>query len=789
MADFLERIGSVTSELGAEIVAFDPDSQSLFVVSGGTEVQLFSLADPSSPNLLGVLDVADFVANIDGVNSVAVGNGLVAIAIGADPQTDPGFVAVADIKAVAGGDLNAFQVLQVGALPDNIVFSPDGTKLLTANEGEPDDGVDPNGSVSIIDVSGGLAGISQASVTTVGFEAFDGREADLRADGVRIFPDATAAQDFEPEFIAVAPDGSQAFVTLQENNALAVINLTTNEVEGIVPLGLKDFSQVGLDASDRDGGINIDNEPVFGLYMPDSIASFQVGDDTFYITANEGDDRGDADEDARGDAIRLGDLGDVTSFGRSGLSLDESFDPTLAEDENLGRLTISSIDGDSDGDGDIDQIVSYGGRSFSIWDSDGNQVFDSGSQIAEITAELTPELFNANDGDPAEFDNRSDNKGAEPEAVTVGEIGGVPFAFVGLERAGGGVLVFNISDPTAPEFVQYARSDEDIAPEGFTFISAEDSPSGQPLLAVANEVSSTLAIYETNVLEATISEIQGEGHVSPLDGELVQTEGIVTAVDFRGFYVQGEDDGNDATSEGLFISTSDSPTVSVGDAVRLFGVVSEFIPGGADTGNLSTTQMRNPDVVVLSSDNALPEAVVIGESGRLAPSETVISADELSVNLQETAGNFDPDEDAIDFYETLEGMRVTVEDAVAVSPTRVFNAFSAEAVTLPNQGAGVTPDDGLTARGSINLNSGPDNTGDQNPERVQIQFNPNTMPEGFDTPALNVGDQLGDVTGVVGYSFGNFEVNVTEAFEITPGGLEQEVTDLAGSETDRSHGC
>ncbi|MEM0979893.1 MAG: hypothetical protein AAGH78_06425 [Cyanobacteria bacterium P01_H01_bin.58] len=294
----------------------------------------------------------------------------------------------------------------------------------------------------------------------------------------------------------------------------------------------------------------------------------------------------------------------------------------------------------------------------------------------------------------------------------------------------------------------------------------------------------SLASSSVNVSIVTISDIQGAGHVSPLVGERVQTEGMVTAVDFRGFYVQGTDDGNDATSEGLFISTSDSPTVNVGDEVRLLGEVNEFIPGGADTGNLSTTQMRNPDVVVLSSENALPVATVIGTSGRTAPPETVISGDELPVNLQDTAGNFDPEEDAIDFYESLEGMRVTVEDAVAVSPTRVFDSFSAEAFTLPNQGAGATPEDVLTERGSINLDSGPDNTGDQNPERVQIQFNPNLMPEGFDTPALTVGDQLGDVTGVVGYSFGNFEVNVTDEFEVTPSGLEQEVTDLVGGDSE-----
>ena len=768
MTDFLERIGSFTSDIGAEITAFDPTTEAVFMVSGDTQVQVISLADPSNPEPLGVVDVADFIPNIDGVNSVAVSNGLVAIAISADPVTDPGYVAVADIEAVAAGDTSAFQVVQVGSLPDMVTFTPDGSQILSANEGEPDDGIDPNGSISIIDVSNGVSGLSQASVTDLGFESFNGSEDALRDEGVRIFPDNSVAQDVEPEYISVSEDGTQAFVTLQENNAVAVVNLETQEIEDILPLGLQDHSQPGngLDASDRDGGINIDTEPVFGMYMPDSIASFEVDGQTYYITANEGDAR---DEDAR----------------ISDLVLDPETFPDAAElqqDENLGRLEASTIDGDTDGDGDIDQLHVYGSRSFSIWDDSGNQVFDSGDQIAQITAEQTPELFNANDGDPAEVDNRSDNKGAEPEAVTTGEIGGRPFAFVGLERAGGGVLIYDLSDPTNPEFVQYARSDEDIAPEGLTFISAEDSPTGQPLLTVANEESGTLAVYETNVPAATISEIQGEGHISPLEGELVQTEGIVTAVDFRGFYVQGADDGNDATSEGLFISTSDSPTVSVGDEVRLFGEVSEFIPGGADTGNLSTTQMSDPDVVVLSSDNPLPDAVVIGESGRTAPSEIVISDDELPVNLQDTAGNFDPEEDAIDFYESLEGMRVTVEDAVAVSPTRVFNSFSAEAFTLPNQGAGATPDDVLTERGSINLDSGPDNTGDQNPERVQIQFNPNLLPDGFDTPELTVGDQLGDVTGVMGYSFGNFEVNVTEEFEVTPSGLEQEVTSLTSGE-------
>ncbi|MEL7504429.1 MAG: choice-of-anchor I family protein [Cyanobacteria bacterium J06554_6] len=1194
MADFLERIGSLTSDLGAEIAAYNPDAQALFIADGSTVGQVIDIDDPTAPVLENVFNAADFIPGIGGVNSVAFANGLIAISIESDPSTAPGLVAIIDNDAFAADPTNpdAFRVVQVGALPDMVTFTPDGSKVLVANEGEPDDGVDPNGSISIIDVSGGIDGISQASVSTASFEPFNGRENDLRADGVRIFPGNSVAQDVEPEYIAVSPDGSKAFVTLQENNAVAIVDIETATVEGIAPLGLKDFSKGlpnlttydivdrgpisnggdplttatgetielggfsglwfdgvaengnlkflavpdrgpngdpldldgdgstesrafllpdyqarvvslelneatgevaitdellltqadgtpitglpnipnddrqavdalnnpvdleeltqldasqfgadydpfgadlegivrapdgtfwmvdeyrpaiyhfnsdgtlitrlvpegtvdqanaanpganfaagtfgtetlpeeylnrrrnrgfegmaldtdegvlyafiqtplsnpdraagdasdvirmigidpatgepvseyvyllqkpdvggnvdkigdavyagdgkffvmerdssldetaqkfvfevnlkgvtnvlgmdfgdetleqqtpddlaaagiqpvnktkvtnlpsigylpsdkpeglavlpdgrlvvlndndfgleegaeavqlgvidfegsnGLDPSDEDGGINIDTQPVFGMFMPDSIASFEANGQTYYITANEGDAR---DEDER----------------ISDLTLDPEAFPNAAElqlDENLGRLEASSIDGDLDGDGDIDQLYVYGGRSFSIWDESGNLVFDSGDQIAQITAELTPELFNANDGDPAEFDNRSDNKGAEPEAVTVGEIGGRPFAFVGLERAGGGVLVYDLSDPTNPEFVQYARSDEDVAPEGLVFIPAEDSPNGQPLLTIANEESNTVAIYQTNIPAATISEIQGAGHISPLEGELVQTEGIVTAVDFRGFYVQSqEDDGDAATSEGLFVFTGFSapPGVEIGDEVRLFGEVSEFIPGGADTDNLSITQMSEPDVVILSSGNDLPEATIIGQSGRIPPTEIVISDDELPVNLQETAGNFDPEEDAIDFYESLEGMRVTVEDAATVSPTRVFSRFSAEAVTLPNQGEFATPDGVLTERGTINLVSGPDNMGDQNPERVQIQFDPDLLPEGFETPALNVGDQLGDVTGVVGYSFGNFEVNVTEAFEIISSGIEQEVTSLTAGD-------
>jgi 2',3'-cyclic-nucleotide 2'-phosphodiesterase (5'-nucleotidase family)/predicted extracellular nuclease len=300
----------------------------------------------------------------------------------------------------------------------------------------------------------------------------------------------------------------------------------------------------------------------------------------------------------------------------------------------------------------------------------------------------------------------------------------------------------------------------------------------------SNLTNNSAEIVSTEQNLIRIGDIQGAAHRSPLLDEVAQTVGIVTGVAFNGFYLQDQGDGDDATADGIFVFTDDQPTVSVGDQAQVSGTVSEFIPGGASSGNLSVTQLTSAEVVVLSAGNPLPAAVVIGQSGRVAPDEIVISEDELPVNLQNDPGNFNPQADAIDFYESLEGMRVSVEDAIAISPTQVFGEFSAEAFTLPNQGATASPEGVLTARGGINLRSGPDNTGDQNPERVQIQFDPNLLPEGFNTPALTVGDQLGNVTGVVGYSFGNFEVNVTEPFTVTPSGLQQEITPLIGSETD-----
>lgn len=939
-------LGTFDNGTGAEIVAYDPLSARIFITTGDA-IEIVDISNPENPTLITSFDISEYG---DGVNSVAVQNGIVAIAVEVTEDTRRflGTEETEEISTQTNGKVvfidtngNYLNDVEVGVLPDMLTFTPDGTKVLTANEGEPpaDYGDDPEGSISIIDLSDG---VENATVQTANFNAFDAFKDQLIAQGVKLFgvindgsgTPSTVSQDLEPEYIAISPDGTKAWVTLQENNAVAIVDIATATVEEIVPLGFKDYNAVkvtnletfvwdnlptigtteqnqdlflggfsglfyegindtngnlqfithtdrgpngeatggnrpfllpdfspeivrfeldrntgeikiidrinikqadgspitglpnlsvdggtdntpyqdetpvdlngdiiapldffgadlegivvnpadgtfwmvdeyrpaiyhfntdgtlidrfvpqgtgvaaggnagdfgiealpavlaqrrqnrgfeavalntdtgklyafmqsplrnpetlsngtlnnsqnirivefdvatetvtaeylyrldnpnlgttgntrpdkigdavyigngefllverdddaidsdplsniekkvyrfnlggatnilgqdepldlgngvsktvdqmtpaelssqginpikkllhvdlaqagynnvekveglaiidantiavlndndfqvagitinedgtftpdpdpeaivlglittkplnGFDASNRDDGINIQNWPVLGLYQPDAIAVFEADGKTYYITANEGDARirpdGDDFEDvgfAEGDIfneeVRIKDIElDPLAFPNA---------EELQEDENLGRLKITTALGDTDGDGDYDQLYAYGSRSFTIWDEFGNLVFDSGDQLEKITALYTPELFNANDGDPDEFDDRSDDKGPEPEAVVVGEIDGTKYAFIGLERAGGGVLIYDLTNPTSPQFINYLRNDGDIAPEGLAFISAEDSPNGEAILAVANEETGTTTLYELN---------------------------------------------------------------------------------------------------------------------------------------------------------------------------------------------------------------------------------------------------------------------------------------------------
>ena len=480
----IEKAGGYTGT-GAEISAYDADSERMFVVTGGTSVDILDFSDPYAPSLAGNIDVSGIGG---GANSIAVKNGVVAIAVENDDHVLDGFVAFYDT------DGNYITEVTVGALPDMLTFTPRGRKIVVANEGEPDDDyiVDPEGSVSVIDMSGGAYVLTQADVSTISFTDFNAggsRNSELDPE-IRIFgPGATVAQDLEPEYIAVGPRGRRAWVAMQENNAMAVIDLKKNRVVRMVSLGFKDHSKPGnaMDASNRDDAINIANWPTLGMYQPDAIAGYSFRGRQYIISANEGDAR---DYDGFSEEERVKDLAlDLTVYPDAA---------TLQEDGNLGRLKTTTANGDADGDGLYEQIFSYGARSFSIWNAKGQLVYDSGDEFERITAAATPELFNSQDNDPGEFDDRSDDKGPEPEGVVVGRIRGRNYAFIGLERIGG-IMVYDVTLPWKPRHVQYLPAAVgDVSPEGLVFIPARKSPNGKPLLVVSYEDSGTIAVFDIN---------------------------------------------------------------------------------------------------------------------------------------------------------------------------------------------------------------------------------------------------------------------------------------------------
>lgn len=503
----LSKIGSFEGGApgASEITAYDPATRRLFVVNGANAtVDVLDLGNPAAPRRIATLSIAALGGS---VNSVAIHDGLVALAIEAARKTDPGVVALYN-----AADLRLQQTLTVGALPDMLTFTPDGRFIVVANEGEPNsygmpDSVDPEGSISIITVNRS----GSSTLATADFRSFVGQEAALRAQGIRLFgPGANAAQDLEPEYIAVSPDSRTAYVSLQENNAIAVVDLASARVTALRSLGFKDHSQTGfgLDASDEDGGTNtnngtpsikIANYPVKGLFLPDGIATYSSNGTTYLITANEGDARADwpgFNEETR-----------VRAHCSAGL--DPTVFPDAANlilDSNLGRLRITATpNGGSVGKnavGQCNELFSFGTRSFSIWSTDVVRLYDSGDQLEQRTSALPMAAFNASH-DNNTLDSRSPSKGPEPESVVTARFGTKTFAFVGLERVGG-VIVYDVSNPAAVSFATYLNTRNgvtgDRGPEGLTFIAADRSPNGKPLLVVANEVSGTTAIFQVNLM-------------------------------------------------------------------------------------------------------------------------------------------------------------------------------------------------------------------------------------------------------------------------------------------------
>ena len=426
----------VFDEGAAEITAFDSASVRAFVVNAkaGT-VDVLNLVDPTKPTKVGEIKAAAVLEGGE-INSVAVSNGLVAAAIQAPVKTNPGVLAL-----YRASDLALLSTVAIGAVPDNVTFSPDGKTVLVANEAEPSDDyqVDPEGTVSVVNVADPAKPVAKLA----SFTAYNGQEAALRAKGVRIYgPSATVARDLEPEYIAVTSDSKTAFVTLQENNAIAKIDIASASVTDIIALGYKDFGKAGneIDASDKDKKINIQAWPgVVGAYLPDTIHAYAANGKTYLVTANEGDARawgeydgaywaGDGAKgfveefrvkylvDKKGWSGRAGDdlPPQLAAIAKGGLLNPEVFaycgaiagDPGKCRDDaNLGRLNITwtqgyrtdaqgtpvmfNAEGVADPAGDrlmYDKLHAYGARSFTIWSDQGQLVWDSGAEIEKFLA-------------------------------------------------------------------------------------------------------------------------------------------------------------------------------------------------------------------------------------------------------------------------------------------------------------------------------------------------------------------------------------------------------------------
>ena len=522
-------------EGAAEIVQYHAQSNTLYATNGSSNsISIISLANVTTTAMSAPITTQNLSFstlalpdNVDGnalggVTSVAVYGDLMAVAMAAQNKTDNGYVLFYNgLDASSPAFLRA---VSVGSLPDMVTFTPDGGKVIVANEGEPSDDytVDPEGSVTIIDI---LAN-NEPEVTpdTVTFTAFNDQKAALLAQGMH-FPNpsgrtingvtinTSVAQDLEPEYITAT--NATAYVTLQENNGVAVIDLNTLSVD-VVGLGFKDWSNYQIDVNENDAVSFGRYSGLFGVYMPDTIASYSWKGATFLLTANEGDAREylfPADDEAGclaagglefdgGDCLAYT---DETRVSRLTASANSPLSDLQATGE-ADSLRVTSALGDTDGNGEYDNAYTYGARSFSIWDQNGLLVFDSGDDFERITASIHGARFNNDNGENAS-DSRSENKGPEPEALTVGQVGNRQYAFIGLERMSG-IFVYDVTNPYDVKFVDYVINRDltegqtaanvigDLGPESLVFVPADQSPTDNALLLVGNEISGTVTVWQ-----------------------------------------------------------------------------------------------------------------------------------------------------------------------------------------------------------------------------------------------------------------------------------------------------
>ncbi|MDG3085948.1 choice-of-anchor I family protein [Vibrio hannami] len=520
----------------AEIVSYDSCTDKIYVVnSQASRVDVLSLDERGMPAHTGsiALEAAGNAAGvpIGAANSVATHNGLIAVAIENAEKQQDGIIAL-----YRSDTLELLATYPAGALPDMVGISKDGKYIATANEGEPnsDYTVDPEGSITIVDIS---KSVMNGKVHQIGFKEFNEGEArhyeldpNVRISG----PNASVAQDLEPEYLTFTDNG-KLYVALQENNALAAIDLETKRVESIYGLGGKPWATYELDASNKDKKIgNFKSYPMLeGLYMPDTIDSFTINGQSYIISANEGDgreygfdttqsvcnERGfDWDEDdLSGTEKYFTEEGfciayvDETRGKKLKIAPEHPLAEQLQDKKALGRLKVVNdkmVRKD-------EPVYAYGARSFSIWDEKGNLIFDSGDTIGKVAFASDGKYFNSTNDNNNSGDDRSDDKGTEPEAIETASINGQQYVFVGLERHGG-IMVFDVTQPSRSQFVTFANNRSfgtdvctetddgdcdngaynpgagDLGPESINYFQRN----GKHYLAVGNEVSGTTSVFQ-----------------------------------------------------------------------------------------------------------------------------------------------------------------------------------------------------------------------------------------------------------------------------------------------------
>lgn len=468
--------------------------------------------------------------------------------------------------------------------------------------------------------------VSIASVTTLDFSSFNANEAALEASGLRVFGpdmttggDATLAADLEPEYVTVSADGSMAWVSLQENNGIAKVDLVNKTITDIYGLGFKDHGVAGneLDASDEDDDAVVLRTfaNLKGMYQPDGIASFEEAGVTYIVSANEGDGReyDGFEEESRVEDLTL----DATAFPDAA---------TLQGETQLGRLKVTMNLDTATASSNFSELHTYGARSFSIWNGDsGELVYDSGADLAIQTssAGLYP-------------DGRSDAKGTEPENVAIGMVGEKRLAFIGLERANA-VAIYDLTDMDNIEFLQLVSDAEDIGPEGILFISAADSATARALLVVSNEVSGSITVYEANASGSfsQLSRLVLDG------GEGAAEISAYDRLNQQLFVVNNGEDLDDPRVDVIDFSapaTLSAPAISIDISAYGGGVNSVAVSNGVLATAIEGTAKTDDGVVAIFDAKtfefldkvtvgALPDMVTFTPDGK-----TIITADEGEPN-------------------------------------------------------------------------------------------------------------------------------------------------------------